>query len=121
MTNRMNKNKLIYLVVLVLVAVLSFTVVSKYATNANNFIDTINTLDNKKMAAMSLSASVAGASTLLAAVPGDATTPIANQLSQLTFPLLLVVCAIYLEKFLLTTIGYVSFTFLIDHNLFLPL
>ena len=51
--------------------------------------------------------------TAVAAVPGDATTPVAEQISELTTPLLIVVSAIYLEKFLLTSLGYISFDFLI--------
>ena len=62
---------------------------------------------------MELTAGVAATSTAISALPGDAATPIAEQVSELTSPLLIVVCAIYLEKFLLTTIGYVSFKFLI--------
>ena len=78
MINRINKNKLIQLVVLVLLSVLSFAMILKYATNAANCTDIIKILDNKKMAAMGLSTTIVGTSTALAAIPGDATMAIAS-------------------------------------------
>ena len=54
-----------------------------------------------------------GVSTALAAIPGDATIPLANQIMDLSSYLLIVIGVIFLEKILLTLTGYVSFTFLI--------
>ena len=111
-----NKNilkKLIAITALIIIAVLSVTVVSKYATSTKTHANTIKVLDEKKLTALGLTASVTVTSTALSAIPGDAATPIAEQVSELTTPLLIVVCAIYLEKFLLTTLGYISFDFLI--------
>ncbi|MBR4027505.1 MAG: hypothetical protein IKJ01_08155 [Lachnospiraceae bacterium] len=105
--------KVAILVILIVIAILSATVVSDYATSAKVHADSIKKLDEKKMTAMQLTATVTATSALISALPGDAATPIAEQVSELTMPLLIVVCAIYLEKFLLTTLGYISFTFLI--------
>ena len=114
MFREMNKSKkLIVATALGFAAILSLTVLTKFTTNASNYTSIIQTLDDKKMTAMEMTAAVAASSTAIAAMPGDSTTPIATQLSKLTTPLLVIVCAIYLEKFLLTTIGYVSFAFLI--------
>lgn len=105
--------KLLITVVLLCVMGLSMTVVVNQTTDVENHVSTIQMLDEKKMTAIEMTAAVAAASTAVAAVPGDATTPIAEQISELTNPLLLVVCTIYLEKFLLTTMGYISFMILI--------
>jgi len=107
-----SKNIFVVLALLV-IAIVSFTVVSKYATSVEVHSSSIAALDDKKMKAMELTAGVAATSTAISALPGDAATPIAEQVSELTGPLLIVVCAIYLEKFLLTTIGLVAFKFLI--------
>lgn len=111
--DKLTSKNVIITVVLLVVAILSITVISKYATSAEVHSSSITALDDKKMTAMELTAGVAATSTAISALPGDAATPIAEQVSDLTNPLLLVVCAIYLEKFLLTTIGYIAFDFLI--------
>lgn len=113
MKDILKSKKFLMLAVLLAVAILSVTVVSKYATSAEVHANSIVALDDKKMKAMELTAGVAATSAAISAIPGDAATPIAEQVSELTTPLLIVVCAIYLEKFLLTTIGYISFNILI--------
>ena len=111
--DRLTFKNVIISVILIALAVVSFTTVTKYATSTDVHASSIAALDDKKMKAMELTAGVAATSTAISALPGDAATPIAEQVSDLTSPLLIVVCAIYLEKFLLTTIGYVAFKLLI--------
>ena len=110
---KMTSKNIVIAVLLLVVALLSFTVISKYATSAETHSSSIALLDEKKVTAMELTAGVAATSTAISALPGDAATPIAEQVADLTSPLLLVICAIYLEKFLLTTIGFISFKILI--------
>ena len=62
---------------------------------------------------MEISAATVGASTAIAAIPGDSTTPLANQILSLSSYLLIIIGAIFLEKILLTITGYATFTFLI--------
>ncbi|MEI3361149.1 MAG: hypothetical protein V8R75_00450 [Oscillospiraceae bacterium] len=52
-------------------------------------------------------------SVAVSAVPGDATTPLASKIADLSSYLLLVVGAIMLEKLLLTMLPYAAFTILI--------
>ena len=113
MKEKINSKKIVMTAILLIIAILSVTVVSKYATSADTHANSIMALDEKKMKAMELTAGVAATSTAISAIPGDAATPIAEQVSELTTPLLIVICAIYMEKFLLTTIGYMSFNILI--------
>lgn len=46
---------------------------------------------------------------VLAVIPGDATTPIADQIMELSGYLLIVVCVLVLEKALLTVCGFLAF------------
>lgn len=111
-----NKNvyqKMAVLIILFIIALVSVTIVSDYATSVEVHAVTLEELEEKKMTALGLTASVTAVSTAISAIPGDVATPVAEQLSELTAPLLIIVCAIYLEKFLLTTLGYVSFELLI--------
>lgn len=111
-----NKNmtmKLIAVVVLLIIAILSVTVFTDYATSVEVHAESIKILDEKKMTALGLTASVTAVSTAISAIPGDAATPIAEEVAELATPLLIIVCAIYCEKFLLTIMGYASFTLLI--------
>ena len=104
---------LIYLVVLLIIALLSFNVVADKATSVETHQKALTKLEDKKMTALGMTASVTAVSTAISAIPGDVATPIAERISELTTPLLIIVCAIYLEKFLLTTVGYLSFKILI--------
>lgn len=113
MENKVVSKKLITIVVLLIVAILSATMVKNRATSIETHKETLETLDDKKATALKLTTAVAVTSTAISMIPGDAATPIADQVSELTGPLLLVVCAIYLEKFLLTTMGYISFGIII--------
>ena len=105
--------KLICLILLVLFAAFSAGYVSPYASSAAFHSDSIATLEEQKQTAMSLTATVTAASYAVSSLPNDTATPIAEQLADLTGPLLVVVCVIYLEKFLLTTTGFVSFSILV--------
>ncbi|MBU3161369.1 hypothetical protein KPL37_16800 [Clostridium frigoris] len=70
-------------------------------------------MDDKKVIVMKLAASAAASSTALSLIPGDAATPIANQIAELSSYFIVVLCAILLEKMLIGVVGYVSFTFII--------
>lgn len=105
--------KLVIAVLLLIIAVSSVTVFSKKAANPESYKATIQSIDDKKATVMSVTAGAAATSTLLALVPGDATTPIANQIMRISSYLMIVVCALVLEKSLLTVMGYLSFRILI--------
>ena len=90
-----NKQKCITAVILLLVAILSITVIGKYASAPENHQKTITSLDEKKQTVMELTA----AST--------------EKMADVSGYLLVVLCAIYLEKYLVTITGYVAFTYLI--------
>lgn len=108
-----NRRKVICLTILAIIALLSMFVISKPATSPESYKATIESIDEKKAMVMGITASAATASTVLAAIPGDVTTPIANQIMEISSYLLVVVCVLVLEKSLLTVMGYLSFNILI--------
>ena len=108
-----NKQKCITAVILLLVAILSITVIGKYASAPENHQKTIASLDEKKQTVMELTAASTVTSALITLLPGDTATPIAEKMADVSGYLLVVLCAIYLEKYLVTITGYVAFTYLI--------
>ena len=110
---KINKRKLAVVLVLLVVLALSMTVVQKAASDPENHTGTIEALDEKKADVLKLTASSAAAATALAAVPGDATTPVANKLADLTSYFLIVLMVVFLEKYLVTLTGYATFFILI--------
>ena len=113
MIEKKNVKKLAWVAVALVIMVLSMTVVSKAASNPENHKKTIEALDEKKADILKLTATSAAASTAIAAIPGDATTPIANKLTDLTSYFLIILVVIFLEKYLVTLTGYATFSILI--------
>lgn len=113
MNININKTKAITAIILLLIAVLSVTVVGKYASAPENHQKTIASLDEKKQTVMELTAASTVTSALITLLPGDTATPIAEKMADVSGYLLIVLCVIYLEKYLVTITGYVAFTYLI--------
>lgn len=105
--------KLAAIAVLLVFALTSFFALADYATDADNYTHTIEAIDEKKATVMGFTATAAAASTAIAAIPGDASTPIANQIMEISEYLFIVVCFLVLEKSLLTVLGFLSFKVLI--------
>lgn len=70
-------------------------------------------LDDQKSEATAISVAVTATSTALSAIPDDTASPIADELADLSMPLFLIVSLLYIEKFMLTTFGWVSATILL--------
>ena len=110
---KLNIKKIVCVAALLIIALLSMTVISKIATSPESYTSTIQSIDEKKATVMGVAASATATSMTLAAIPVEATKPIANQIMDLSSYLLIVVCALVLEKSLLTVIGYMSFNILV--------
>ena len=80
----------------------------KHLTDPVFYSETIEHLDEKKATVMELTAASTAASAAITVLPDDMGTPIANKLTDLSGGFLLVICAIYLEKYLLTITGYAA-------------
>ena len=105
--------KILTIVIPLVIALLSFFVVAKWATNVETYARTIASLDEKKKNVMELTAASTAASAAITLIPGDVATPIATKLADISGYFVIVICAIYLEKYLLTILGYAAFKVLI--------
>lgn len=105
------KNTLIALA-LILAAVISFVVIAPWASNPEEHQDTIHSVDQKIETVMKLTAGSTAASALISAMPGDTATPIADELADYSTYFMIVLCALYLEKYLITVTGFAAFKIL---------
>ena len=108
-----NKHRLIKTAVAVLLMLVSLFHLAKISTSTDYHADTIQSLDEKKTTVMELAAASTAASAAITLIPGDTATPIADKLADLGSSFLIVLCAIYLEKYLVTITGYAAFYFLV--------
>lgn len=113
----MNENKkmiwIISIVLPVIIAAICAFGISKMASSPKTFEKTIVSLDEKKTVVMEMTAAATAASAAASLLPGDMCTPLANKLADISQYFLIVICAIYLEKYMLPIFGYVSFTWII--------
>lgn len=108
-----NKIRITLIIVPLIIAVLSFFVLSRTASSVEFHKENIESLETKKDKVMELTAASAAASAAITLIPGDVATPIASELADLSSKFIIVICSIYVEKYLLTITGYVTFAILI--------
>lgn len=89
----------------VLVILASVLFLKPWLTDADTYSWYIDRLDEKKVTVLEVTAAATAASTAITLIPDDVGTPVAQQLAQMSGYLLLVLGAIYLEKYLLTIFG----------------
>ena len=97
----------------IIVAFISICGVSKIMTKPETYSTTMQYLDDKKLETAALAGAATSVSFAVSALQGDTGTAISQQLADLGGKLLLIVSVIVLEKYLLTTVGYVAFVWLI--------
>ena len=97
----------------ILIALLSAFVVAKPLSSAAFHADSIAMLDRQQTTVMELTAASTAASAALSLLPGDAATPIAEKLADLSSYFLIALSAVLLEKYLLTVTGYIACVWLI--------
>ena len=104
-----------YLAILIplLIALISVFVLSGPASSPEFHKDSLAVLEEKQTTVLELSAASAAASAAITLIPGDTATPIADKLADLSSHFLVVLCAIFLEKYLLTITGFLAFKVLI--------
>ena len=104
-----DKKKCTLFLTWLLIGILSFTVVGKYAAAPESHQATITSLDEKKNTVLELTMATTATSAVITLLPGDIGTPIAEKVADLSGYLLIVLCAIFLEKYLVTITGYAAF------------
>ena len=108
-----NHKMILKIVALALVALLSVFWVAEYAASPETHKGTIEIIDQKTGTVMALSAATTAASVVVSAIPGDAGTPIASELADLSTMFWIVLAALYLEKYLITIAGYGTFMIIV--------
>ncbi|MCI7061730.1 MAG: hypothetical protein MR965_05950 [Lachnospiraceae bacterium] len=107
------RRKMLYIVIPLVLALFSIFVLTRISTSRSFHARTIASLDDKKSTVMELTAASTAASAALTLLPGDTATPIAEKLADISTYFLIVLCAIYVEKYLVTMTGYAAFLILI--------
>lgn len=107
--------KLCMIALCIVIAIVSNVVLAKKFSSPDYKMnkETITYLDDKKTTALELCAGATALSAAITMAPGDTGTPIAEKLTDLSGYFLIVVSAIYLEKYLLTILGALTFKWLI--------
>ena len=94
---------------LIIAALLSEFVGRPHFENVETWSGCIEVIDAKKDNVLALTASTIALSAAISALPDDTGTPVAEQLTQLSSNLGIVLAVLYLEKYLLTIFGFLSF------------
>ena len=100
--------KLFEIVIGIIAIILIIIPLRNYLTDTKSYSWIINILDEKKSNVTNLLAGSTAASTLITLLPNDVGTPIAEKVADLSNIFLLILAVLYLEKYLLTIIGFVS-------------
>ena len=108
-----DNRRMLRIVLPLILALISMLVLTRISTSRDFHAKTIASLDDKKSTVMELTAASTAASAALTLLPGDTATPIAEKLADLSTYFLIVLCAIYVEKYLVTMTGYAAFFILI--------
>lgn len=109
----MKKTNIIWILVLIIIALFMIFILGDFASDPASYKTTIEILEEKQANVMTLTAGGAAASTALSALPGDMATPIATQIAEISTYLFAVICIIFLEKYMLTVIGFLVVKILI--------
>ena len=99
--------------VFTLLAVVSISKITPQATNPDNHKHSIEQIDEKIETTLALAGVSAGSATVMSLFPEDWCTPIADQLAELSKFFLLVLSALYVEKYLISVSGFITFAILI--------
>lgn len=106
-----SRKTIVILLVIILIASVLFGLLA--ASKVDMYKTTIERLDESRNTVTQLMASATAASALLTLIPGDVATPIAEKLADVAGDFIIVLCAIYAEKFMLTILGALAFVVLI--------
>ncbi|MBR5756845.1 MAG: hypothetical protein IKX96_04720 [Firmicutes bacterium] len=101
------------LCILLAIALLSYFVVGNVFSEPANFKNSIDYLGEKQEQIFKLSGTTVLVSVAVGMIPGDATTPLAEKITDIGSYFLIALCAVFLEKYLLTLTGLAAFKILI--------
>lgn len=93
--------------------ILSITVLAPYFSNPETYSKIIAYLDEKKLVATTFSASTVAVSTAITMLPSDYGNSIAGVIADISSKFIIVLGAIYIEKYALTILGLVVFKYVL--------
>lgn len=99
------RSKKIGIVMCVILIVLSVTLGAKLMNNPSVYKGTIDSLDKKTETVIKLTGLATATSAAITALPGDTGTTIADHLMDMNSGLLIVLVALFIEKYMLTLLG----------------
>ncbi len=105
--------KLLIVLIFAVVALLSAFKLTPVTVDPDSHTHSVMQIDMEIESVLKLTAGAAGASAAISLLPDDQCTPIAQQMAELSKYFLAVLSALYLEEYLVTMMGYVSFAFLV--------
>ena len=98
---------------LLIAIIISITILTPILSNPSVHKHSLNVIKESKEQATALSLTVTLASTAITMLPDDYGSAIADELSELSTPLLIIVCVLFFEQYLLTAMETLAFGFLI--------
>ncbi len=111
--DRTLKQKLLAAALLLALALVLFFPVAQKTSEPAFHQHSIESLEKKQETVLELTAASTAASAAITLLPGDTATPIADKLADLSGYFLIVLCAIFLEKYLLTITAGAAFRVLL--------
>ena len=105
--------------VLLLAAVFSATMVADWSAEPETHTELVASLDAKISTVMKLAATSTMASAGVSAMPGDTASGIAEKLADLSGIFLVILCVLYSEKFLVCFVGLAAFRYILPLALLL--
>jgi len=108
-----NLKKALYIAVPVLIAVISIFVVARKVSAPEYTAKYTEVIEANRESVMKLTASSTAVSVAISALPGDIGTPISEKFADLSLGFMAVLCALYLEEFLVVITGLVVFKWMI--------
>lgn len=107
------RTKLIATVLIFAIAIVSFGLCGEKYSEPETYAKSIDNLNDKSGHVLALATASAAISTGLTMIPGDTAEPIANKMADMSGIMMAILCAIFLEKYMLTLSGAVTFRILI--------
>lgn len=115
----MGKKILIRSLCLAAAGVICFFTLGSIFSNSETYSRQIETIDKKKTVALEMTTAVTATSVAITMLPDDIGTPVAERAADLTGYLMVIVIALFAEKYLLTLSGMLAFRFVIPAALIL--
>ena len=103
-----NRVRAVAFILITALMICSVTCIAQALTDPQTYKATIESIDDKKLTVLGVSAATAGSATAMSALAKEAAQPVADKLMDLSTYLLIVICVLVLEKSLLTVFGAIS-------------